>query len=98
MFKEYGYECACKTGTGEWKDHDGYAWFAMYAPYDAPKYVVTCVIKEGGSGGSVAGPIAAKVMDACIKLGDGKLEKKITPTSEITDSIEYKGTGAGRVD
>lgn len=98
LFKEYGYECACKTGTGEWEGHDGYAWFAMYAPYDAPKYVVTCVVQEGGSGGSVAGPIAAKVMDACIKLGEGKLEKDIAPTAEITESVEYEGTGAGRVD
>lgn len=98
LFKDYDYECACKTGTGEWTDHDGYAWFAMYAPYDAPKYVVTCVIQEGGSGGSVAGPIAAKVMDACVKLGEGKLEHEVTPTAEITESIEYHGTGAGRVD
>lgn len=98
LFKDYGYQCACKTGTGELANHDGYAWFAMYAPYDAPKYVVTCVIKEGGSGGSVAGPIAAKVMDACIKLGEGSLDHAVTPTSEITESIEYHGTGAGRVD
>lgn len=98
LFEGYGYTCACKTGTGEWANHDGFAWFAMYAPYDKPKYVVTCVIQEGGSGGSVAGPIAAKVMDACIKLGEGTLEHDVTPTAEITDSVEYEGTGAGRVD
>lgn len=98
LLSQYDYECACKTGTGEWAEHDGYAWFAMYAPYDNPKYVVTCVITEGGSGGVTAAPIAAKVMDGCIKLGEGALEKEITPTEEITQSIEYAGTGAGRVD
>ncbi len=98
LFEDYDYECACKTGTGEWAGHDGYAWFAMYAPYDDPKYVVICVIQEGGSGGDTAGPIAARVMDACIKLGNGELDEEVTPTSEITDSIEYEGTGAGRVD
>ena len=98
LLSQYDYECACKTGTGEWAGHDGYAWFAMYAPYDNPKYVVTCVITEGGAGASSAAPIAAKVMDGCVKLGAGALEKEITPTEEITQSIEYAGTGAGRVD
>ena len=76
-------------------DIDG---FAMYAPYDNPKYVVTCVITEGGAGASSAAPIAAKVMDGCVKLGAGSLEKEITPTEEITQSVPYAGTGAGRVD
>ena len=98
LFSGYDYECACKTGTGEWADHDGYAWFAMYAPYDAPKYVVTCVIQEGGSGGDTAAPIAAAVMDACLKLDAGTLEAEVSPTEEVTESVEYVGTGAGRVD
>ena len=87
FLSQYDYECACKTGTGEWAGHDGYAWFAMYAPYDNPKYVVTCVITEGGAGASSAAPIAAKVMDGCVKLGAGALEKEITPTEEITQSV-----------
>lgn len=98
LLSQYDYQCACKTGTGEWAEHDGYAWFAMYAPYDNPKYVVTCVITEGGAGASVAAPIAAKVMDGCVKLGQGALEKEIVPTEEITRSVTYHGTGAGRVD
>ena len=98
LLSEYDYECACKTGTGEKANHDGYAWYAMYAPYDNPKYVVTCVVEEGGSGGTVAAPIAAEVMDACMKLGKGKLKRKVTATAEVTESVEYYGTGDGRVD
>ena len=98
LLSQYDYECACKTGTGEWAEHDGYAWFAMYAPYDKPKYVVTCVITEGGAGATAAAPIAAKVMDGCVKLGQGALDKELTPTEEITQSVPYHGTGAGRVD
>lgn len=98
LLSEYDYECACKTGTGEKAGHDGYAWFAMYAPYDDPKYVVTCVVEEGGSGGTVAAPIAAEVMDACMKLDKGKLKRKVTATAEVTESVEYYGTGDGRVD
>lgn len=98
LFSKYDYECACKTGTGEWAEHDGYAWFAMYAPYDNPKYVVTCVITEGGAGATAAAPIAAEVMDACIKLGDGALESAPVAIEEVTEITEYAGTGAGRVD
>ena len=98
LFADYDYECACKTGTGEWAGHDTYAWFVMYAPYDDPKYVVSCVIQEGGAGATTAGPIAARVMDACIKLGNGELDEEVTPTPEITDSIEYEGTSTGRTD
>ena len=98
MLKQYDYQCACKTGTGEWADHDGYAWFAMYAPYDNPKYVVTCVITEGGAGADAAAPIAAAVMDGCIKLGDGTISGDPAVIEEVTEIIEYAGTGAGRVD
>ena len=98
MLKQYDYQCACKTGTGEWADHDGYAWFAMYAPYDNPKYVVTCVITEGGAGADAAAPIAAAVMDGCIKLGDGTISGDPAVIEEVSEIIEYAGTGAGRVD
>lgn len=98
MLAAYDYQCACKTGTGEKADHDGYSWFAMYAPYDAPKYVITCVIEEGGAGATGAAPIAAEVMDACIKLGNGALDIEVTPTQEVTESVEYIGTGDGRVE
>ena len=70
----------------------------MYAPYDNPKYVVTCVITEGGAGATAAAPIAAEVMDACIKLGDGALESAPVAIEEVTEITEYAGTGAGRVD
>ncbi len=98
LFSKYDYECACKTGTGEWAEHDGYAWFAMYAPYDDPKYVVTCVITEGGAGATAAAPIAAEVMDACIKLSAGTLDGTPSVIDEVTQITEYAGTGAGRVD
>ena len=70
----------------------------MYAPYDNPKYVVTCVITEGGAGADAAAPIAAAVMDGCIKLGEGTISGDPAVIEEVTEIIEYAGTGAGRVD
>lgn len=43
------------------RDH---ALFVAWAPLDDPKIVVTVIVENGGHGGSVAAPIAKKVMDA----------------------------------
>ena len=98
LFARYGIDGACKTGTGEWADHDGYSWFATYAPFDQPKYVVSTVIVEGGFGAGVAGPIAVEVLDACLKFGEGTLDISVPVTKEIDGSVEYQGTGAGRME
>src|SRR5690606_30106664 len=41
------------------RDH---ALFVAYAPYDSPRYAIAVVVEHGGSGGSVAGPIARDVL------------------------------------
>ncbi|MBI1423373.1 MAG: penicillin-binding protein 2 [Gammaproteobacteria bacterium] len=48
------------------RDH---ALFIAFAPADAPKIAVAVVVEHGGHGGSIAAPIARKVMDAYL-LGD----------------------------
>lgn len=45
----------------ELKDH---ALFMAYAPVDNPRIAVAVIVENGGHGGSVAAPIARKVMDA----------------------------------
>ena len=47
-------EVAAKSGTGEKTGEDNYAWFCAYAPADDPKYVVTCVLEQGGGGSDTA--------------------------------------------
>lgn len=90
MLSAYDYTCACKTGTGETEEGVGsYSWFAMYAPYESPKYVVTCVVEQGGSGISCAGPIALEVMRACIQYGDGTIADEVVATEEPTSSVTY---------
>lgn len=59
------YTAAGKTGSAEFeKGRETHAWFTGYAPADDPKLVVTVVVEEAGSGGSVAGPVARAVFDA----------------------------------
>ena len=43
----------------KYRDH---AWFAAFAPADAPEIVVVALVEHGGSGGSVAAPVAQKVL------------------------------------
>jgi len=75
-----GMEVAGKTGTTQvvslevveqyeeeediplkYRDH---AWFAAFAPAEAPEIVVVVLAEHGGGGGSVAAPIAQRVLQA----------------------------------
>lgn len=56
---------AGKSGTAEAPPGRPHAWFGAYAPYDQPEIVVVAFAEHsGGGGGSVAGPIVAKVIGA----------------------------------
>lgn len=61
---------AGKTGTAEVgggkKDH---AWFVGFVPADAPRYAFVVVIEHGGSGGSVAAPIARDFIEEMLDAG-----------------------------
>ena len=71
-----------KTGTGEviqdgarndeFREVDN-AWFMGVAPINNPKYVVAIVVERGGSGGSVAAPIAVQILQYLLNGADGVL-------------------------
>ena len=44
-----------------WKDRD-HALFVAYAPYDKPKYAISVIVEHGGSGSSMAAPIARDIL------------------------------------
>ncbi|MBP6631813.1 MAG: penicillin-binding protein 2 [Kofleriaceae bacterium] len=46
-----------------WHPTQSHAWFAGYAPADAPELVVVVLIEHGGSGGKVAGPVARSIIE-----------------------------------
>ena len=61
-----GVQVAGKTGTAEVATGDSHAWFAGFAPADDPQVAVVVIVENGGSGGSVAGPIAKQVIAAAL--------------------------------
>ena len=62
---------AGKTGTAEVGpvgDIQNHAWFVCFAPSDKPKIAVSVVSEFGGTGGSVAAPIARGILQAVLPL------------------------------
>ena len=51
-----------KNKDREWKKRD-HALFVGYAPLEKPKYSICVIVEHGGSGSSVAAPIAKDVME-----------------------------------
>lgn len=54
---------AGKTGTAELKPLVPFAWFAAYAPANAPEVVVVVNVEEGGGGAQTAVPIARGILE-----------------------------------
>ncbi len=42
--------------------HRDHAWFAAFAPADAPEIVVVVLVEHGGGGGAVAAPVAGRIL------------------------------------
>ena len=63
-----GVQVAGKTGTAEVDDAGPHAWFAGFAPADDPRVVVAVLVENAGTGGSVAAPIARRVIAAALGL------------------------------
>jgi penicillin-binding protein 2 len=54
------------------------AWFACFAPYDHPKFVVVVMVQgASGHGGEVAGPIADRILERSLALDEGKFDMQV---------------------
>jgi penicillin-binding protein 2 len=59
---------AGKTGTAEsGPGRAPHAWFACYAPVDAPKVVVLAMLEQAGEGSQVAAPLARRMLEAALR-------------------------------
>lgn len=101
LFNERGIDpatVACKTGTAEVAGKDDFAWFACYAPYDDPKYVVACVVEEGGGGSSTGAPLGAEILAAALGYDAGTFTDMGAIAGSTGKSITYTGSSGGRTD
>jgi len=57
------FSVAGKTGTAQVAAKQDSAIFAAFAPANAPRYAVAVVMEEAGFGGSVAAPVARRILE-----------------------------------
>ena len=48
-----------------------------FAPFDHPKYVVVAMVQGGEHGGSVAAPIATRILDRTLQMDAGTFESQV---------------------
>ena len=63
QFSESVFPVAGKTGTASTGHQEPTSWFVGFAPANAPKYVVLCVIDQGGYGANAAAPVVAQAFN-----------------------------------
>jgi peptidoglycan glycosyltransferase len=57
-----GVAVAGKTGTAENIHGAPHGWFVGFAPASEPRIAVAVIVENGGSGGTVAAPIARQLI------------------------------------
>ena len=59
------YKAAGKTGSAEYRagSNESHAWFVGYVKYKGKALAISVIVEGGGTGGSVAVPIAKRVFD-----------------------------------
>jgi len=63
-----GIDVAGKTGTAEGAGGP-HSWFLALAPADSPTIAIAIVVESEGTGGTVAAPIAAQLLEAWFASG-----------------------------
>ena len=101
---------AGKTGTAQATDRgheENVAWFACFAPYDHPKYVVAVMVQgASGHGGEVAGPIATRILERTLAQDQGNFDMQVAwlPPAhhpnplQLVKSVSYTGSNLGSED
>jgi penicillin-binding protein 2 len=75
---------AAKTGTAQNPHGEDHAWYVGYAPADNPELVVAVLVENGGSGSSVAGPIARAMFQSYFNLPPDVTETPQAPPDNDT--------------
>lgn len=88
-------DVAGKTGTAQvshvtprsvdpkrvWYFNRDHAWFAGYAPAEAPEIAIVVLVEHGGGGGKNAAPVAMRVVEAWQKLAKKRLATRAVESS-----------------
>jgi len=64
-----GTQVAGKTGSAQNPHGQTHAWFIGFAPADQPRLAISVVLENAGSGGSVAAPVAGRILATALAKG-----------------------------
>ena len=82
-----GFRVCGKTGTAQVTNPQGQLightlWYASYAPYESPRYVVIVMVEGEGYGGTICAPAAGKIYKRIHELErSGRLS--VTPSAPV---------------
>ncbi|MBA2586957.1 MAG: penicillin-binding protein 2, partial [Chthoniobacterales bacterium] len=99
-----GVQVAGKTGTAQAMTNgkkDTIAWFCSFAPFDNPKYAIAVMVQGGEHGGSVAAPIATRILERTLAMDEGKFEPQLAWLApahrsnpfQMIPAVDYKDSG-----
>lgn len=84
-----GINVAGKTGTAQNSHGEDHAWFMAFAPAEDPVVAISCIVENGGQGGTVAAPMVRAVMARFFELrGDEKMTE-----AEVVSTLEAAPAG-----
>ncbi len=77
---------------------DTIAWFVCFAPYDSPKYTIAVMVQGGEHGGSVAAPIATRILERTLAMDQGTFDPQVAWLAparksnpfQMIPAVEYK--------
>lgn len=91
-----GLTIAGKTGTAQVmrnNEKDQIGWFMGFAPYEHPELAICVMVQGAKSGGSVAAPIAGRIIDQSLKSKDAVALKPLEPAQgsfEKTEAVSFR--------
>ena len=95
-FSLSSFPIAGKTGTASNQPgQEPNSWFVGFGPTYAPKYVVLCVIEQGGYGADAAAPIVAKIFNYLVQppVGNVKFKPQLVVPTTKTNKRTTKAAG-----
>ncbi len=100
-------QVAGKTGTAQAMlngKKDTVGWFCCFAPYDHPRYTIAVMVQglaPSVHGGSVAGPIATRILERTLAMEEGRFDPQLawlapankTNPFAMVEPVDFKGSG-----
>lgn len=84
------------NAAGLKKELHDHAWFTAYAPYEAPKLIVTVILENAGGGSSNAAPLVRQIMDFYLNKRLPAIERNAASEKAAANEVSSVGSKSGK--